>query len=164
MFTQVRDYLVAGFAVAALISSIGWRVTSLSLEAEKSGRAADKAVYEAAQQMAKAKALEEKQKIEKEYNEKAKKADAIYDALLAKYSSAVVRYKANQSPAIRADLPASSGSAEGADRPGRDSEFYEGFFVRMADAQVCAVNTARLQSAREWALSISTDKTKENPR
>jgi len=164
MFTQVRDYLIAGFAVAALVGSIGWRVTSLELEAEKSGRAADKASYEAAQQMAKAKALEEKQKLEKEYNDKAKKADADYDTLLAKYSAAVVHYKANQSPALRVDLPGSSNPAEGADRTGRGSELSEGLFVRMADAQVCAVNTARLQSAREWALSISTDKTKENPR
>lgn len=129
--------------------------TQGALEAETAGRRGDAARYAQAQAETAAIALTAKMKKEAEYAAHAEQADARADDLGERYHAAVLRWKAAQRSGRATDLPGTTESAESADRSGGSPVIPLGnILIPEADAFVCAANTARLQAAREWALSL----------
>lgn len=87
--------------------------------------------------------------LQKESKANADQADAKYSSLLSEYRANLLRYKADQSgPKQSSDhqLPA----PEGGNGPGTGAEIS----ITLDDAQVCAVNTARLQAVHDWAVGL----------
>lgn len=161
---KIRDYVSIALLAGILITSLGWYITNARLTAaksevttQKSLRKKDRAQYQAAQKEAEARAYQQKQRIERENNERAKKADQDYNDLLSKYNAALVRYRSAQRSASRSDLPRSSDSSESGDRPSESSELFENsepVIIPFEDAKICAENTARLEAVRDWAIGI----------
>lgn len=135
-----------------LLASAGWLYTSVRLNEEIAHRRADKEAFKSAQEAAKVKSLQEKARIEKEYHERAKEADDNYRNLLDKYNAYVLQYSYESSPGDF-NLSVSSGPSEGFDGPGPPPVF--SVSVPVTDLYICADNTARLQAARAWALSLN---------
>ncbi len=125
------------------------------LETERLGRASDRKEYQWAQAEATAAALSAKMKKEAEYAAKADEADARYADLSGQYRAAVLRYQAVQRAAGGIDLPGGAEPAERADGPSEGAIIPVGeILIPQGDALICAENTARLEAARAWALSI----------
>lgn len=161
VLAAIRDHWkLALFAILALFTTIQtFRLQSTqgALQAEKSGRRADAASYAQAQAEAAAIALSAKMKKEAEYAAKAEQADARAYDLGQRYHAAVLRYQAAQRSGRATDMPGTAQSAESSDGPGGSPVIPLGnILIPENDAFVCATNTARLQSAREWALSLET--------
>ncbi len=144
---RVRDYVTAALLVAAVVSTVGWRITSADLNAEKAGRKGDADRYAAAQKDYENKALIAKAQKEKEDADKAAKADASYSALLDKYNASLLRYQAAQRTISHADLPGAAETPKSDDGPSGSSIIS----IPLRDAQICAINTARLQALKKWA-------------
>lgn len=142
----ITNYVIAGLVAAVVGLSVALYISGMSLDAEKTGRKADKVAYELAQEKAKTTALEEKVKTEKAYADKAKKADHDYGALYDKYRTAVLRYDAVKGKAGSVDLPGSPGPSERDN--GRDPDTL--IPVPRSDLLICAENTARLEQAQKW--------------
>lgn len=148
----------AAFLLLALtIQTFRLSATQGALSAEKAGRQADLATYEKAQAQATSAALSAKLKKDAENAQKAEQADSRYADLSQQYRAAVLRHQAAQRQASGTDLPSLSESAESGDGPGGSPVIPLGnILIPENDAFVCATNTARLQAAREWALSLET--------
>lgn len=146
--------------LALLLAALGiqqLRVTGLqsSLSAERSGRLADRKEYERAQLEATAKAFAAKIKKEAEYEAEREKADTAAADLGKQYRSAVLRYQAAQRAGSGANLPQPAEAAARPDGPDRSSVLPVGqLMIPQADALICADNTAKLEAARDWALSL----------
>ena len=165
--TKFNMYIIGGLLIAIGVTSIGWYVTSLQKEACESGRLADRESYKRAQAEAETLHLAALRKREKEYEDKANKADADYGKLASKYASAVRMYSAAQGK-TRATAPSPGGDGtEGTNRP-RENPFLsprdiarpelditEVVVVPVNDLSICAENTARLVVARDWALGLN---------
>lgn len=140
--------LTVVFLATTIICGTGWSNTSGKLGDERAAHKADVTAFKTAQKEANDKAEATKQKLLKDAEINAKKADTNYANLLGKYNASILRYKANQSvskPTNSDQLP----STEGSDGPS-SSTFIS---IPIGDAQVCAVNTARLQAVHDWAIS-----------
>lgn len=160
-------YIIAGLLVTSGVSTIGWLITDANLDSCQSGRKADKEAYKRAQadaELLAAKAIADK---EKEYVAKAKKADADYGALSAKYNESIRLYIDAQGKARRASPAPGSGGAESSNRPGENPfvsptdyaqtelSTTEVAVVPVSDLVICGENTARLVVARDWALGLN---------
>lgn len=159
--SAIRQHWRIGlFAIALLALTIQtFRLVSTqgALEAETAGRREDAARYAQAQAEAAAIALTAKMKKEAEYAAKAEQADARVDDLGQRYHAAVLRYQAAQRSGRATDMPGTAQSAESSDGPGGSPVIPLGnILIPENDAFVCATNTARLQAAHEWALSLET--------
>lgn len=160
LFVKFQSYILVFFGVVSVVSSLGWYITDLKLSAEVAARESDKATYEKAQAEYTAKALIEKQRIEERNRENAEEADARYSSLLGKYNDALrVRYEAARSASSRPDLSGTSYPTEGSDRSGTNPELSTPpsdylIAITYEDAEVCAVNTARLVVVREWYKEV----------
>lgn len=153
--THWRAIAFAVLAVTILTLTLLLRGSWDRLEAEKAGRLADRAEYARAQAEARSLALSNKLKVEAEYARKADEADSRYADLGDQYRAAVLRYKAAQGAAGRSDLPSATQAAESLDQSGGGAVIPLGtILIPENDAFICADNTARLQSAHEWALSL----------
>lgn len=157
MFRAIRGLLTPSsitvtLLLALLLASAGWLYTSVRLNEEIANRRADKEAFKSAQEAAKVKSLQEKARIEKEYHERAKEADDNYRDLLDRYNAYVLQYS-YESSSGDFNLSISSGSSEGVDGPGPPPVF--SVSVPVTDLYICADNTARLQAARAWALSLN---------
>lgn len=157
-------FAMAGMGVALVVTSAGWSNTSDKLKAERAAHEQTKVDHKAeidrfkqAQQEADRKAKETAERLKKEAEANAKQADARYDDLYAQYRANLLRFKATQSGSVganRSDLPAASSG----DGPGGSPDVSSGeLIISMWDAEVCAVNTARLQAVREWALTYAKE-------
>lgn len=166
LWGRIRDYVTIGLAVTTLACGAGWYITDLKLDAAVSGRAADRAAYAQAQAEYEAKALREKEEIERKNREEAKKADAAYNDLLGKYRTNLVRYQAAQRQSSRPNLSVAPGTSDGDYRSRRSPQLpapeylvdrriivEDSVIIPMADAEICAVNTARLIVTRDWVLN-----------
>lgn len=103
-------------------------------------------------------AWRQKNDLEAQYRQKATKADNDYTALNGKYQSSLLRYAGAHS----ARTASSSSYAVPTVKPdgtSPDTDISK-IVISLEDAQICAVNTARLQTAHDWALSISPDQSK----
>lgn len=168
MFTGLKDYVTYGLGIALALVSLGWYIDNTKLAACQAGREADQAKYAAAQAEAKEMWIKEIVKKEKEYVEKAKKADANYDALRSKYNESIRLYVDAQGKARKTSPAADSGGTESANRPGENPfvsptdfaqtelDVTQVAVVPVSDLVICGENTARLQVARDWALGLNT--------
>jgi hypothetical protein len=123
------------------------------LAAEQIAHKKDVQDFRDAQKAADAKAKAAAESLKKEAKANADQADSNYGALLAKYRLSLVRYKANQSGTSGPyyyQLPA----PQGGDGPSPSAKLPEGIGISSADAEICAVNTARLQAVHDWAISL----------
>lgn len=156
---KIRDYVTVTVAAVAAISSIGWYVTDLKLDAERLARKNDKTEFEKAQKEAETAHLIEKAKKEKAYDELKEKGDRDYSALLSKYNSAILHYKSNRNTAGNPDLSRTSPSPSSPEGATEDSLV----LVRESDLLICAENTAKVVVMYDWIKNIeSLNKEKEN--
>lgn len=129
-----------------------------ALTKEKAAHVLDITNFKNAQTEANAKAAAAKAALIKEGRHEADQADQNYSALLKRYNANLLRYKASQSGSIRPgnyQLP----TAQGGDGSSSSPEVSEGqIVIDMGDAQICAVNTARLQAVHDWALALPKQK------
>lgn len=133
------------------------RVTGLksSLSAERAGRALDRKEYERAQMEATASAYAAKIKTEKAYEAEREKADLAAADLGKQYRAIVLRFAAAQRAGSGANLPQPAEASSRPDGPDRTAVLPVGqLMIPQADALICADNTARLEAARDWALSL----------
>lgn len=162
-FVFLRHYWPQAIAVLAfallgifaMVQTFRHQSAVAELETERLGRASDRKDYQRAQAEATANALSDKMKKEAEYAAKADEADARYTDLSGQYRAAVLRYQAAQRAAGGTDLPRAPDATQGADEPGGGAVIPAGdILIPQADALICAENTARLQAAHDWALSL----------
>jgi hypothetical protein len=130
----------------------GWSHDHNQLLKEQATHKQDVANFKRAQAEADALAKTQANSLKREAQHNANEADAKYASLLAQYRASLVRYQANQGGTKQADsnqLPAT----ESGNGPG-GSSFIS---ITLGDAQICAVNTARLQAVHDWAANLPTD-------
>lgn len=148
-------YLIIGLAIAVAGLGASNYVLSLKLDAanarviaEKAGRKQDRDRYVAEQAEYKAKALEAKAKKELQDAKKAADADNRVNYWRSKFNDSLVRYnRATKGSVGSTNLPGTGAEAKGSDGPSGDSFIP----ITVNDANICAINTARLLSAHEWA-------------
>ena len=154
--TYWREAVGGALLIALAVTALLLHVARSERDAAIAGRAADRAAYVAAQETARSNALAAAAKKDAENAKKADNADARYADLSAQYRAISLRYAAAQSATGRANLPASPKGTESADRPGGLAVIPSGnILIPQADALICADNTARLQAAHEWAVSLN---------
>lgn len=153
--TYWRFYLPAALVALNLFTFYGWNGEHTKLVQEHAAHTKDVNDFKKVQVEATAKADAEKAAVLKESKANADQADARYRTLLDGYRANLVRYKADQSRAGQTEyhqLPApQSGNGPS---PSADVPQASGLIISMADADVCAVNTARLQSVHDWATTL----------
>ena len=166
IWARIKDYVFMATAVALIGMTVNWYITDnkldnvrLELRAEEAGRLADREGYRRAQAEYEAEQLAEKARIERENNERMRKADEAYNSLVAEYRANLVRWQRDRAPRgtnSGSNLPAapnpSESSNRSSERTGVPTKYSEYVAISPEDADVCAVNTARLKTVREWAL------------
>lgn len=169
MFARFQNYISYGLLIALALVSLGWYIDNTKLTACQAGREADLAKYAAAQAEAKEMWIKEIVKKEKEYVEKAKKADADYGALAAKYNESIRLYVDAQGKARKATPVADGASPSGDNGPGENPfvsptdiaqtelDITQVVVVPVSDLVICGENTARLMIARDWALKLNEE-------
>lgn len=141
------------FTVSALLE------TKEDLNQEKKDRATEVQRFRDAQDTANNLAKQAKRRIEEENKRNAEQATQRYDDLLDKYRANLVRYKTDQSVApgaLHYQYPTPGVPSVGAGSTSVPSGTSpDSITISLRDADICAVNTARLQAAHEWAKSLS---------
>jgi hypothetical protein len=166
IFSGVGTFLKALFAnivkywyvwlIALLLSSNGftywrWQVNHALYTKEVAALNAQAASFKNAQAVANAQANAERATLQKESKADADQADANYTALYNEYRANLLRYSAGQSGSQ------SGGNnqlqpAQGGNGPSTDTNIS----ITQSDANICAVNTARLVAVQEWATTLPT--------
>lgn len=160
-------YIIGGLLITVGVTGTGWYVTSLQKESCENGRIADRESYKRAQAEAETLHLAALRKREKEYEDKANKADADYGKLAGDYANALRLYAAAQGKA-RAAAAAPGGNGAASPNGSRENPFIsprdianpelditEVVVVPFNDLAICAENTARLVVARDLALGLN---------
>ena len=151
-----REAIGGALLIALAVTALLLHAARSERDAAIAGRAADRAAYVAAQETARSNALAAAAKKDAENVKKADDADARYADLSAQYRTIGLRYAAAQSAAGRANLPATAEGTESANGPSGPAVVPSGdILIPQADALICADNTARLQAAHEWAVSLN---------
>lgn len=148
-----RFYLPLLLIAIQLGTLYGWYHEHDSLLKEKAAHQQDINSYKAAQAAATDKAQSEKAILQKESKASADQADADYSTLYSQYRSVLLRYQAAQS---RTGVPGDSQlpPAQSGNGPSASPQVPAGSIsITLDDANVCAVNTARLQAVHDWALN-----------
>jgi hypothetical protein len=151
LFLQYQLYLTGGLAVLLFISLGYGALQSARLDACKSARKSDKVEYILASERALKGHLEAIKTKEDVYEKKADEADKAYDTLVIKYRNTLRLFAKVKSPTSYTPASPQSGSPEGRDGPSESSLIPTSF----TDLEICTENTARLQAAREWGLSLN---------
>ena len=155
MITQaIQGWVVSALmAVGLVLMAFGWNGTHNTLVKERAQHELVVQQFKDVQTAANLKAEAKRKELEKKAIEDAQEADKRYSNLLAEYRSNLLRFKANQSGGTRPDshydeaTPSSPG-------PGQSTKLPPGeLIISMKDAEICAINTARLQAVREWAIT-----------
>lgn len=135
-----------------LFTSWEWHRTADALVREKASHQKDIQDFKTAQTIANVKADAIRTALKKESQAHAEQADANYTGLLVKYHASLVRYAHKSSPkqSDNYQLPTTQSS----DRSGTSSDLPPTIIITGEDAQVCAVNTARLQAVHDWAINL----------
>ena len=161
LWGRIRNYVTIGLGALSLGLGITVYVQSVKIDrldsellASQEGRLADRFAYQAAQAEYEANALRERERIEQENRERAEQADQEYADLLRRYNASIVRYRAEtpQRTSSGPDLSSAPSTTEGSNGPGVGSLI----LIPLSDAEICAVNTARLQVVRDWVLETHT--------
>lgn len=152
IWSSIHKYVTLGLLATTLVSSGMYYVTDLRLEASEEARQADGERFARAQAEAEVLALEERTRIEQEYEDRAEERDSELADLLSRYNASLVRY-ANRSTASGPATSASDRGTEGSDGPSESPVLpSDVILIPYSDAEICAENTARLQVVREWAI------------
>lgn len=142
-------YFVGGLVALNLITAWGWEHEHKSLVQERANHQLDINHFKDAQREADTNAKALAQKLKDEGKAKANEADKKYSNLLAQYRASVLRYKANQSSA------SSSGNSEFQSAPSSNGpSSSSSILITIEDANICAVNTARLQAVHDWTVDL----------
>ncbi len=155
---------IAGGVALIAVAIWAWRINALRgehlaslarCETEKTEQAE---AFSRAQRAATDKAEAAKARKEAEHEALRQKSDADLADLRERYRAVVLRQTAGRSASGSAHLPRTATTAQSADGP-RDSAVVSlgTFVISEADALTCADNTARLQAAQTWAISIGKD-------
>lgn len=153
-----KIYLIAILIALQALTAYGWQHDHQALVAEKASHQADNNSYKAAQAAAVKAAQEEKARLANDNKEKAHVADQNYSGLLSKYRANLMRYQVAQSSTGSNSGGQSNSGPQGADGPGAGTDLSTGSVtITDSDAQICAANTARLQAAHDWALTLNKD-------
>ena len=150
-------YIMILLAVASLFSYHEWQTVASDLHVEKMAHAADIKAFKDAQAEADARAKQIADALTKESKAKAHEADRNYKSLYAQYRANLVRYQALQRAAHGPGGDQASGAAQGTNGSGKGSVVPAPtgpLIITGQDAQICAENTAKLQAAHDWALTI----------
>lgn len=148
VYNKFSFWILGALLGSIVVSGVGWRITSLKLDAERKAHKLTIEGYKSQQKTYEVEAYKNKIEVEKKYNEIATKADETADDLRAKYNASVLRYQASRSQVRDDHLPLSTNTPESSDGGGK------GAYVSEDDLLVCAENQARLEAAHEWAKSL----------
>lgn len=146
-------YTIGVLIAVNLFFSYEWHHTSDLLTKEKAVHAQDIQNFKTAQDIANANAKAEQAALVKESKADAAQADANYSGLLFKYHASLVRYSTSQGASQQADhyqLP----TPQGSDGPGSSTDLPKSITITGNDAEICAINTARLQAVHDWAIAL----------
>jgi len=136
--------LILGAVV--LFMAHGWDKDHKTLIKERTAHTQEINNFKVAQDLANQKAEATRVSLQKEAVKNAQAASQRYDDLYDVYHANLLRYQASQSGGKQSGggkLPAT----QSADGSGKGSQLS----ISLADAEICAVNTARLQSSHQWA-------------
>ncbi|CAM6031248.1 unnamed protein product [Sphagnum compactum] len=154
-----KQYFLIGVLFLGLVFTYHeWEDTKASLKIEKASHAADIASYKKAQADANAEAVKEKQELLTQSKAEAHEADANYTTILNGYKSNLLRYKQQTSGSRTQSASTSQYSDTTQDSNGSStSSVVPQITITTDDANICAINTARLQAAHDWALQLEKD-------
>jgi hypothetical protein len=157
LWSRFSSYITLGLAATALATSGMWYVTSLRLAASEAAREADIQQFSRAQAEAEVIALQERSRIEQEYEDRAEERDQELSDLLVRYNASLVRY-ANRSQTSGPVAPAQDRGTEGSNGPSESPVVsLDMILIPYTDAEICSENTARLQVVRDWVLNDLND-------
>lgn len=152
-----RIYLPIFLACLWIGSSYGWYRDHNLLVKERAAHKLDVENFKRAQAEADSKAKSIKESLQQEAASNANAADARYGELLAQYRANLVRFKADQGRAEQpnhSQLPPAQSGDGASSSPVVPSN---SIIISLEDAQICAVNTARLLAVHDWALNPPKD-------
>lgn len=148
-------YLSGGLGALLLLSNTVWYISyqakDRALSEERWAHSETISNYEKAQADAALLSTQKAREEEQENARKAQQADEAYASLLNKYNASLVRYQASQRQASTIDLSSTSTTTSGSDSRSESTRI----LITITDAQICAENTARIKSVKEWADSLS---------
>ena len=157
LFASILKYwqywLIGLLLGCGLASTYGLYDTRISLTKEKAAHAYDIKSFKDAQAAANNKAQEERAILQKESKANADQADANYSTLLARYHTSLMRYAPSKGGTKFASNNQLS-SPEGSDGPSASTDLPATLTITGDDANICAINTARLQAVRDWATTL----------
>lgn len=151
LFKEWKYVAIAVLSGLLVFTANGWSHTNKLLIEERAAHKADNEKIKDAQVEAEKKIKDVTKQLKEEGEKNAKEADKKYADLYATYRHNLLRYKANQSVPSR---PSGSSTGSPAESPNGPSESSE-LSITVTDAQICAENTARLQTAHDWALGLA---------
>lgn len=146
-------WIIGALLLSNLFTLHMWQHTSIALKNEKTAHSTDVKNFKQAQKEADVIAEATRARLLKESTENAKQADASYRSLLSKYHTSLMRFSASQSITKQTDsdqLPAT----QIGDGPSPDTDLPATLIITGGDAQICAVNTARLVAVHDWAVTL----------
>jgi hypothetical protein len=154
MLKHPREWIIAGLLITNGGTYYMWQRTQDALVTEKAAHIQTIKTFKDAQEEANRKAKETKERLEKEAKANAEQADAHYATLLDKYHANLLRFKANQSASLGAGGGAYPATQGGNGPSGSPELSEEQIIISLADAKICAVNTARLEAVHDWAIKL----------
>lgn len=152
-----KVWLIALMITSNIFTAWEWQKTASKLTQERNAHAADIKAFKDAQTAANNQTKVIKQTLQKEAKADADQADAHYSSLLSQYHASLLRYGQHSGGSNQPgnnQLPTTQGS----DGPGSSSQLPSTLVISGDDAQICAVNTARLQAVHDWATTLPKEK------
>lgn len=150
-------YVILGLSVLLNFGlAWGWSSSHQALTKEKAAHQLDINNFKSAQALANKNAQAEALSLKKAGQDAASKADKSYSTLLSRYHSSLLRYGANQSGSGKAGNSELQSTQSGTG-PSSSTDLPPTITITGSDAQICAVNTARLQSVHDWAVELNKD-------
>lgn len=146
-------WLVAVLLFGNVFTGWEWQHTAILLTKEKAAHAADIASYKQAQAAANTLAQNERAILQKESKADADQADANYAGLATKYHASLLRYSKTPGAASVSGNHQLQ-STQSSDGPGSSTDLPATLVITRSDAEICAVNTARLQAVQTWAITL----------
>lgn len=149
--SAIQGWVVsAAMAVGLVLMAFGWHGTYNTLATERLEHKQVVQQFKDTQAEANRKAEAKRIELERKATKDAQEADKRYGSLLAEYRTNLLRFKADQSGGSR---PNSDQGEAATSSPGSSTGTqFSSIVITMKDAEICAINTARLQAVRDWAL------------
>jgi hypothetical protein len=151
------QWIVVGLICSNVTTYTLWQSNHKAFENEKAAHVQTVSNYKAAQAEADAKANLIKETLTLKAKADAQQADSNYASLLSKYNANLLRYKATQSVTIQPSNNPTNPTSESGNGPSTGPQLPEAITISMGDAEICAINTARLQTVREWTQTLSKE-------